>query len=94
MRARHVRVCAQTGEGLQGISLPRQATAPVTDQAVPEGHKSLHGFLYGDEGADAHRSSRYEFREVTAEATVAVAATPAAEEARPSNNTLPYTPQK
>ena len=33
----------------------------VTDQAVPEGHKGLHGFLYGEQGAEVHEdSSRYE----------------------------------
>eukprot|EP00850_Spirogloea_muscicola_P009800 SM000056S17918 [mRNA] locus=s56:74246:78346:+ [translate_table: standard] len=26
----------------------------VTDDAVPEGHQGLHGFLYGDNGADVH----------------------------------------
>ena len=37
----------------------------VTDQAVPEGHKGLHGFLYGEGGAEAHDSgSQYNFREV------------------------------
>ena len=37
----------------------------VTDQAVPEGHKGLHGFLYGEGGAEAHDSeSQYQFREV------------------------------
>jgi len=37
----------------------------VTDQAVPEGHKGLHGFLYGEGGAEEHDSqSRYNFREV------------------------------
>ncbi|KAL0051688.1 hypothetical protein WJX82_000278 [Trebouxia sp. C0006] len=36
----------------------------VTDQAVPEGHKGLHGFLYGEGGAEEHDSqSRYNFRE-------------------------------
>lgn len=39
----------------------------VTDQAVPEGHKGLHGFLYGEGGAEEHDSqSRYNFREVSA----------------------------
>lgn len=28
--------------------------AVVTDAAVPEGHKGLHGFLYGEAGADVH----------------------------------------
>ena len=37
----------------------------MTDQAVPEGHKGLHGFLYGDGGAEEHDSqSQYSFREV------------------------------
>lgn len=36
----------------------------VTDEAVPEGHKGLHGFLYGDGGAEEHDSrSQYNFRE-------------------------------
>lgn len=39
--------------------------AVVSDQSVPEGHKGLHGFLYGEGGAEAHDSdSRYNFREV------------------------------
>ena len=43
----------------------------VTDQAVPEGHKGLHGFLYGEGGAEAHDSqSRYDFREVPVEPLV------------------------
>ena len=43
----------------------------VTDQAVPEGHKGLHGFLYGQGGAEAHDSqSRYNFREVLVEPLV------------------------
>lgn len=37
----------------------------VSDKAVPEGHKGLHGFLYGEGGAEAHdaTSSGYSFRE-------------------------------
>lgn len=37
----------------------------VTDSAVPEGHKGLHGFLYGEEGGDRHTVStdKYQFRE-------------------------------
>ena len=39
--------------------------AVVSDQSVPEGHKGLHGFLYGEGGAEAHDSdARYNFREV------------------------------
>ena len=37
----------------------------MTDAAVPEGHAGLHGFLYGDGGAEAHDSAGYTFREVT-----------------------------
>lgn len=36
----------------------------VTDDAVPEGHKGLHGFLYGDGGAEEHDSRGYAFRHV------------------------------
>ena len=40
--------------------------AVVSDQSVPEGHKGLHGFLYGEGGAEAHDSdTRYDFREVS-----------------------------
>lgn len=44
--------------------LPGTLPSVVTNDAVPEGHKSLHNALYGQEG-DAHASSRrYNFREV------------------------------
>ena len=33
----------------------------VTDDAVPEGHKGLHGFLYGEGGAEVHGSGAKEF---------------------------------
>jgi hypothetical protein len=36
----------------------------VTDAAVPEGHKGLHGFLYGEGGAEEHDSRGYVFRHV------------------------------
>ncbi|KAF8073253.1 NIFU1 [Scenedesmus sp. PABB004] len=43
--------------------LPASAPAPVTDAAVPEGHKGLHGLLYGEgDAAAAHSAARYEFR--------------------------------
>ena len=45
----------------------RQArtAAVVTDQAVPEGHKGLHGYLYGEQGAEVHdRQTEYHFRQV------------------------------
>jgi hypothetical protein len=38
------------GAALPGIVAP----SVVTDAAVPEGHKGLHGFLYGDGGAEVH----------------------------------------
>ncbi|CAK9211624.1 unnamed protein product [Sphagnum troendelagicum] len=41
---------------LQGLS-----GVVVTDDAVPEGHRGLHGFLYGDAGADVHSSGSKEF---------------------------------
>jgi hypothetical protein len=44
--------------------LPGTLPSVVTNDAVPEGHKSLHNALYGQDG-DAHASSRrYNFREV------------------------------
>lgn len=38
----------------------------VTDQAVPEGHKGLHEFLYGEGGAEAHdfKQAQTQAREV------------------------------
>jgi hypothetical protein len=36
----------------------------VTDAAVPEGHKGLHGFLYGEGGAERHDTQGYQFRKV------------------------------
>ena len=42
------------------------AAAPVTDASVPEGHRGLHGFLYGEGGAEAHETDGgYEFQEVS-----------------------------
>ncbi len=34
--------------------MPSGAGAVVTDNSVPEGHKGLHGFLYGEGGAEVH----------------------------------------
>ena len=45
----------------------------MTDDAVPEGHKGLHGFLYGDGGAEEHDSRGYSFRHVRAAAAVPAA---------------------
>jgi hypothetical protein len=43
-------------------------SAVVTDNAVPEGHKGLHGFLYGERGADVHDDAeqRYTLKEARA----------------------------
>lgn len=35
----------------------------LSDKNVPEGHRNLHGALYGEGGAEVHDSSTYEFRE-------------------------------
>lgn len=59
--------------GMSTQALPTQARgqqrlacrAIVTDQTVPEGHKGLHGMLYGEGGAEVHDFAReYVFREV------------------------------
>lgn len=34
----------------------------VTDENVPEGHQGLHGFLYGEGGAEEHEDRMYDFR--------------------------------
>lgn len=64
-----VRAAAPAGGSGSG-STPAAAPAVVTDAAVPEGHAGLHGFLYGEGGAEeAHSSERgYTFREVGASA--------------------------
>ncbi len=37
----------------------------MTDAAVPEGHKGLHGLLYGEGGAERHDAGgSYQFRKV------------------------------
>ena len=38
----------------------------MTDNTVPEGHKGLHGYLYGDGGAEVHDGAdrQYQSREV------------------------------
>ncbi|KAK9833449.1 hypothetical protein WJX81_006415 [Elliptochloris bilobata] len=36
-------------------------SAVVTDNAVPEGHKGLHGFLYGEKGADVHDNAEQQY---------------------------------
>lgn len=58
---------SRTTDGTPAGSLPlataAAATAPVTDDAVPEGHQGLHSFLYSS-GDEEHASQRYEFRQV------------------------------
>ena len=78
--ATHTRVsrrasCRAVGGAQQGTSTSQGPDADtqrrlaslgsvVTDAAVPEGHKGLHGFLYGEGGAEAHDSTGYSFRNV------------------------------
>lgn len=49
----------------QGASVdaekPSSLSGIVTDDTVPEGHKGLHGFLYGEGGAEVHSSQGKEF---------------------------------
>jgi hypothetical protein len=58
MARRSVVVSAKTDKeaALQSMS------TVVTDDAVPEGHKGLHGFLYGEGGAEVHGAPGTEFR--------------------------------
>ena len=48
------------------VALPPSAGAVVTDASVPEGHRGLHGFLYGEAGAEVHDQAeqQYHTREV------------------------------
>jgi len=54
---------------MQGIAvqLPQLTGGVMTDDTVPEGHKGLHGFLYGDAGAEVHSDvdRQYNSREVS-----------------------------
>ena len=52
----------------QAMLRPVTCAAVVTDKEVPEGHKGLHGFLYGEKGADVHDNAdrQYILREVGA----------------------------
>ena len=47
--------------------MPAGAGSVVTDSSVPEGHKGLHGFLYGDGGAEVHDGAdrQYQSHEVS-----------------------------
>mmetsp|Transcript_24265 Transcript_24265/g.79140 ORF Transcript_24265/g.79140 Transcript_24265/m.79140 type:complete len:456 (-) Transcript_24265:2156-3523(-) len=42
---------------------PSQPTVPVTDDAVPEGHHGLHGFLYESESESEHAAAVYRVRQ-------------------------------
>ena len=53
-------VCAK-GDASKDLTL-QSLSSVVTDDAVPEGHKGLHGFLYGEGGAEVHGSAGTEFR--------------------------------
>lgn len=46
--------------------MPSGAGSVMTDSSVPEGHKGLHGYLYGDGGAEVHDGADrlYQSREV------------------------------
>jgi len=50
------------------VALPQGVGAIATDSNVPEGHKGLHGFLYGEAGAEVHddEGQEYQSREVGA----------------------------
>ncbi|KAL4427165.1 hypothetical protein ABPG77_001169 [Micractinium sp. CCAP 211/92] len=60
-----VRAAAPAGGTGGSSGTPAAVPTVVTDAAVPEGHAGLHGFLYGEGGAEeAHGSDRgYTFRE-------------------------------
>lgn len=65
-RVQHTKLQLFPGLGqLRNQLRPARAGAEiVTDKAVPEGHKGLHGFLYGDGGAEKHDSdSTYAVRQ-------------------------------
>ena len=55
-------MCLQNG----AAALPKSAGAVMTDSSVPEGHRGLHGFLYGESGAEVHEEADrdYQAREV------------------------------
>ncbi|GMH45517.1 hypothetical protein BSKO_13474 [Bryopsis sp. KO-2023] len=60
--------CSATVGNSGAVNEPRDRlndrSGVVTDKNVPEGHQGLHGFLYGDGGAEVHETSRgYQFRE-------------------------------
>ncbi|CAL8472276.1 g11818 [Coccomyxa elongata] len=44
------------------VVLPQSTGAIATDSNVPEGHKGLHGFLYGEAGAEVHDDEGREYQ--------------------------------
>ncbi len=64
-----VLVAAGSSNGSAPVELQNIGPVVITDAAVPEGHQGLHGFLYGQGGAEAHNaaSQSYQFREVNRE---------------------------
>ncbi|EIE23413.1 NifU-domain-containing protein [Coccomyxa subellipsoidea C-169] len=46
--------CAPVRNAEGTVALPQGVGAIATDSNVPEGHKGLHGFLYGESGAEVH----------------------------------------
>jgi hypothetical protein len=56
--------CAAAPQAGSSVAPSIIAPTVITDEAVPEGHKGLHGFLYGEDG-DAHGTgSLSEYRQV------------------------------
>ncbi|GAB4813117.1 hypothetical protein N2152v2_000163 [Parachlorella kessleri] len=56
---------AASNNGASVVPASAAGAGVVSDAAVPEGHKGLHSFLYGEGGAEAHEggTSSYDFRE-------------------------------
>jgi hypothetical protein len=44
------------------VALPSSVGSIVTDSSVPEGHKGLHGFLYGEAGAEVHEETDRDYQ--------------------------------
>ncbi|KAL3685491.1 hypothetical protein R1sor_003513 [Riccia sorocarpa] len=57
----NARLAAVRGDAQAQRQQLENLSGVVTDDAVPEGHKGLHGFLYGEGGADIHDSGSKEF---------------------------------
>eukprot|EP00210_Caulerpa_lentillifera_P004565 g4355.t1 len=57
-----LRTQVSSGGGPPSEALSSQ-NGVISDSNVPEGHRGLHGALYGEGGAELHNSSSYEFRD-------------------------------